>query len=35
VQFMGRGKSAAASSAPGVPEPVEAGSEGGDDEVPF
>jgi len=33
VQFMGRSKSAAA--APGVPEPVEAGSEGGDDEVPF
>jgi single-strand DNA-binding protein len=34
VQFMGRSKSAAAST-PGVPEPVEAGSEGGDDEVPF
>ena len=33
VQFMGRGKSAAA-SAPGVPEPVEAGGEA-DDEVPF
>ena len=33
VQFMGRSKSAAA-SAPGVPEPVEAGGEA-DDEVPF
>jgi single-strand DNA-binding protein len=34
VQFMGRGRSAAAAPG-GVPEPVEAGSEGGDDEVPF